>query len=132
MPEDDESTQPAQTGFDDRVQDGGQIHDGSNSVYFNKTQRRNEDSDFKFENKDDRKIREKGSHLFLEQQRVVEKCCPMGEILVLDDPPSCLGTGSAPFNFSGAVNEAFCNSIRFSMDYIFMYGMVQCTKVYCK
>jgi hypothetical protein len=48
-----------------------------------------------------------GGQLYLEQCRVVTKCCPPGEALVSQNPPSCSGTGSAALNFTGNSNCGF-------------------------
>jgi hypothetical protein len=65
------------------------------------------DMDLEISNKDDNQSNRTGDQLYLEQRRVVTKCCPPGEALVSQNPPSCAGTGSAPLNFTGNSNCAF-------------------------
>jgi hypothetical protein len=62
--------------------------------------------------KDDNQSFTTGGQLYLEQRRVVTKCCPPGEALVSQNPPSCAGTGSAALNFTGNNNCGF-SSLKF-------------------
>ena len=58
-----------------------------------------------------------GPYLYLEQQRrVVAKCCPKGEALLLveEGQPSCIGTGSTTaLNFSGTAKLELHSKIIF-------------------
>jgi hypothetical protein len=69
--------------------------------------RRAADMDQELSNKDDNQSYTTGGQLYLEQRRVVTKCCPPGEALVSQNPPSCAGTGSEALHFTGNSNCAF-------------------------
>jgi hypothetical protein len=71
------------------------------------------DMDQEISNKEENQSYTTGVQLYLEQRRVVTKCCPPGEALVSQNPPSCAGTGSAPLNFTGNSNCGF-SPLKFS------------------
>jgi hypothetical protein len=85
---------------------GGDIFEKRHHIY-PRIIKRAADMDQEISNKDDNQSYTTGGQLYLEQRRVVTKCCPPGEALVSQNPPSCSGTGSAPLNFTGNSDCAF-------------------------